>query len=150
MLLYFAARAQNVAELVEPALRRGAIVLCDRWTDSTFAYQGFGRGLGTEIVDRLDEIACRGRKPDLTIWVDIDLGTSLARARTRERAGDGSESRFEAEAAAFFEQVRAGYQALERREAGRVKRVEGGGSVEEVYRRVRHAFDEAWGRTGRV
>ena len=80
LLLYFASRAQNVDERIGPALRRGEIVLADRFTDSTLVYQGCGRGLGAETVLALDRIACRGLKPDLTLLVDIDVETSLARA----------------------------------------------------------------------
>ncbi|HBY64610.1 MAG TPA: dTMP kinase, partial [Solibacterales bacterium] len=81
LLLYFAARAQNVDEVVEAALERGEIVVCDRWTDSTLVYQGAGRGLGAEVVEQLDAVACRGLRPDLTICLEIDLATSLERDR---------------------------------------------------------------------
>ncbi len=80
LLLYFASRAQNVEEAILPALEQGRIVLSDRFTDSTLVYQGFGRGLGEEAVKALERIACRGLQPDLTIYLDIDLETSLARA----------------------------------------------------------------------
>src|SRR5262245_26548576 len=80
MLLYFAARAQNVDEILTPATARGEIVISDRWTDSTWAYQAFGRGLGVDVVRHLDRIACRGRKPDITFLIDIDLETGLRRA----------------------------------------------------------------------
>src|SRR5580704_13067802 len=83
LLLYFASRAQNVDEWIAPALQRGEVVLADRFTDSSLVYQGYGRGLGAENVLALDRIACRGLKPNVTILVDIDAGTSLARAHAR-------------------------------------------------------------------
>src|ERR1035438_10153339 len=81
ILLYFASRAQNVAEVIRPALACDRIVLCDRFTDSTLVYQGCGRGLGADVVLALDRIACEGLQPDLTVFIDIDLDESLARAR---------------------------------------------------------------------
>src|ERR1700730_8296060 len=81
ILLYFASRAQNVDEWIVPALGRGEIVLSDRFTDSSLVYQGCGRGLGVDAVAALERIACRGLKPRLTLLVDIDAETSLARAR---------------------------------------------------------------------
>src|SRR5579862_7743279 len=80
LLLYFASRAQNVDEVIRPALDAGRIVLCDRFTDSALVYQGCGRGLDTDVVRDLDRIACRGLKPDVTILIDIDLATGLTRA----------------------------------------------------------------------
>jgi dTMP kinase len=144
MLLYFAARAQNVDELLEPALRAGAIVLSDRWTDSTWAYQGFGRDLGTEVVSQLDRIACRGRRPDLTIWIDVGLEASLRRAfeRNREKAaaGEKDESRMDEQGQAFFSRVLEGYHRLTDAEPGRVIRIDGQGTPEEVADRVWRAF----------
>lgn len=140
MLLYFAARAQNVDEILTPATARGEIVLSDRWTDSTWAYQGFGRNLGVDVVQQLDEIACRGRKPDLTFWVDIDLETSLDRAKSRNRersaAGHEEESRMDDQSRTFFARVLEGYTALALAEPQRVARVNGRGSIQEVSERV--------------
>lgn len=141
MLLYFAARAQNVDEILTPAIGRGEIVVSDRWTDSTWAYQGFGRGLGTEVVQSLDRIACRGRRPDLTFWMDIDLETSLERARSRNRDQAAEETRMDDQERAFFERVLQGYQALAEAEPDRVVRVDGRGTVEEVAARVAAAYD---------
>jgi dTMP kinase len=144
MLLYFAARAQNVHELVTPATARGEIVISDRWTDSTWAYQGFGRGLGVEVVRRLDEIACAGRKPDLTIWVDVDLETSLGRARQRNE-NEAAADRMDAQSRAFYEKVLEGYRQLSVEEPGRVRRVDGRGTVDEVAQRVWVVFETLWG-----
>ena len=83
LLLYFASRAQNVQQVILPALENGSVVLCDRFTDSTLVYQGCGRGLDSATVLQLDAIACDGLRPDVTVLIDIDLETSLARARRR-------------------------------------------------------------------
>jgi dTMP kinase len=144
MLLYFAARAQNVAEVLLPALDRGEIVLSDRWTDSTWAYQGYGRGLGSSIVQDLDEIACRSHKPDLTLLFDIDLETSLARARSRNRETAADETRMDDQSRAFFEKVREGYETLAAALPERIVRVDGHGTVEEVAARVWNALQSRW------
>jgi dTMP kinase len=141
MLLYFAARAQNVDEILAPAMGRGEIVLSDRWTDSTWAYQGFGRGLGTEVVQTLDRIACRGRRPDLTFWIDIDLETGLQRARFRNRDQSAEETRMDDQSRTFYERVQQGYRALAEAEPDRVARVDGRGSVEEVTARIAAAYE---------
>ncbi|MFN3321954.1 MAG: dTMP kinase [Bryobacteraceae bacterium] len=140
LLLYFAARAQNVDELIRPALASGRIVVSDRFTDSTLAYQGVARGLGEEIVETLHRIACREVRPDLTICIDIDLETSIERARTRnrERENDGAatESRLDDEAAEFHGRVREAYLALAQREPERFRLVDGRGTIDEVAGRV--------------
>ncbi len=137
MLLYFAARAQNVDELLLPALERGEIVLSDRWTDSTYTYQGHGRMLGTGVVVELDRVACRGRQPDLTIWVDIDMQSGLDRARARNiKTGAAAESRMDEQERDFYARVREGYVELQTLAPERVKRVDGEGSPEEVAARV--------------
>lgn len=140
MLLYFAARAQNVEELLEPALARGAVVLSDRWTDSTYAYQGHGRRLGEKIVADLDRIACRGRTPDLTLWIDTDIEVSLNRARHRNTEQSSAETRMDEQSRAFYERVLQGYLALAQREPDRFVRVDGAGTLEEVAERVWEAY----------
>jgi dTMP kinase len=143
MLLYFAARAQNVDEILEPALARGAIVLSDRWTDSTLAYQGFGRELGTDVVEALDRIACRGRKPDLTLCLDVDVETGLQRARSRNRdQSEEDQSRMDEQSEAFYRRVKKGYDWLAANEPRRFRVVNGRGAVEEVAARVRAVFEE--------
>ncbi len=140
MLLYFAARAQNVHEVLEPALARSVTVFSDRWTDSTFAYQGYGRQLGERIVADLDEIACRGRKPDLTLWIDVELETSLQRARSRNALESAEGTRMDDQSRAFYERVHQGYSLLEEREPLRFVRVDGNGTLEEVAERVQAAY----------
>jgi len=149
MLLYFAARAQNVSEILVPALERGEMVISDRWTDSTWAYQGFGRNLGTAIVQDLDAIACRGRKPDLTFWIDIDLEASLSRARSRNRDEAATDTRMDDQSRAFFERVLKGYRTLAEREPERVVRIDGSGVPEAVAERVWRAFEAMRSSHGR-
>jgi dTMP kinase len=139
LLLYFASRAQNVDEVIRPALDSGHIVLCDRFTDSTLVYQGCGRGLDTEVVRDLDRIACRGLKPDLTFLIDIDVDTSLTRAKRRNERVGQSESRMDDESAAFHERVRQGYLALAKAEPDRIVIIDGRASVAEVGRLIRES-----------
>ncbi len=122
MALMFASRAQLIAEVVLPSLEAGKWVLCDRFTDSTEAYQGGGRQLGTEAVLRLHKLLCHNLWPDLTILMDSDVNASVTRARRRNlsTASGQDENRFEAESRAFFERVHAGFLAIARREPQRV------------------------------
>ena len=136
LLLYFASRAQNVDERILPALGRGEIVLADRFTDSSLVYQGCGRGLGAETVQALDGVACRGLKPHLTILVDIDVETSLARAHARNTAGSGSETRMDEQSLDFHRRVYDAYQALAACEPARIKRVDGRRPMDEVERAI--------------
>lgn len=150
LLLYFASRAQNVEEAILPALEHGRIVLSDRFTDSTLVYQGFGRGLGEEAVKTLESIACRGLKPDLTIYLDIDLETSLARARARNRAVEGErsvETRMDEQSAEFYRKVRAGYETLARREPERFRVIDGRRAPESVAADVWRAVAPILGET---
>jgi dTMP kinase len=132
LLLYFASRAQAVDELVRPALANGAIVLSDRWTDSTLVYQGCGRGLGADTVLTLDHIACRGLVPDLTLIVDIDLETSLARARVRNTETESSETRMDEQSFDFHRRVRDAYHKLAAEQPDRIRVVDGSASVETI------------------
>jgi dTMP kinase len=132
LLLYFSSRAQNVEQVIRPALSAGVTVLCDRFTDSTLVYQGCGRGLDMDVVFDLDRIACQGLKPDLTVLIDIDLKTSLMRARRRNRHTDSSESRIDEESHAFHERVRRGYLALARQEPERFAVIDGRAPIEDV------------------
>jgi dTMP kinase len=137
VLLMFAARAQNVEQWILPALHDGKIVISDRFTDSSIAYQGSGRGLGWERVFELDRIACRGLKPDLTICVDIDTETGLARAMAR----GGSETRLEEQAIEFHHKVREAYHELAQREPQRFRLIDGSGTPEAVAEKVLHEFN---------
>lgn len=136
LLLYFASRAQNVDEWILPALRRGEVVLSDRFTDSSLVYQGCGRGLGAEAVLALDRIACRGLKPDLTILVDVDPEASLARARARNLAEPHCETRMDDQSPEFHRKVYDAYRALAAAEPARVKIVDGRTDIDSIERAV--------------
>lgn len=136
ILLYFASRAQNVDEWIVPALGRGEIVLADRFTDSSLVYQGCGRGLGVEAVAALERVACRGLKPVLTLLVDIDAETSLARARARNVAEPHCETRMDDQSLEFHRMVYEAYHALAAREPERVKIVNGRADIDAIEREV--------------
>jgi dTMP kinase len=151
MALMFASRAQHIAEVIQPALERGQIVLCDRFTDSTEAYQGSGRKLGSEAVLKLHRILCGDLQPDLTILLDSDPAMSVGRARRRnQRASHGSnngsnknsskhhhdENRFEQETRAFFARVREGYMTIAKREPQRVVAVDASGTPRQTHGKI--------------
>lgn len=142
LLLYFASRAQNVEQVIRPALETGALVLCDRFTDSTLVYQGCGRGLDSTVVVQLDQIACQGLQPDITVLIDIDLETSLARARKRNLRVGQAESRIDDESAAFHDRVRQGYRALAAREPTRFLVIDGRAGIDVVYARILEALSQ--------
>lgn len=143
--LMFSDRAQAIAEVIRPALDRGAIVLCDRYTDSTEAYQGAGRELGSARVLALHRELC-GLDPDLTLLLLPDFEASLARARQRnQRTVDISgkdENRFETLGAEFFRRVYDQYQAIARREPLRVVAIESDAGVEEIHRHIISIVEE--------
>jgi dTMP kinase len=140
MALMFADRAQAIAEVIQPALDEGRIVVCDRFTDSTEAYQGGGRQLGSEIVLDLHRVICGNLKPDITILLLPSLNVSLARARrrnTREEAATGKdENRFELEQDAFHRRVWEKYHEIANREPERVVLIEGDLGIEEIQQRI--------------
>jgi len=145
MALMFASRTQHIAEVIEPALAAGSIVLCDRFTDSTEAYQGSGRRLGSEPVRELHRVLCGNLQPDLTLLLDSNPGASLGRARRRNQRALKSasrshdENRFEQETRAFFARVREGYLAIARREPGRVVIVDARGTPRQTHERILEA-----------
>ncbi|WP_263358174.1 dTMP kinase [Acidicapsa ligni] len=143
LAMMFADRAQAIEEIIAPALRTGKIVVCDRFTDSTEAYQGCGRELGSQIVLELHRLICNDLRPDLTILLLPDLAASLARARrrnTHQTSVTGKdESRFEQEQNSFFHRVYTGYKAIAAREPDRVLVIEGDLTVEEVHAQVTRA-----------
>jgi dTMP kinase len=143
LALMFASRAQHIAEVIQPALAHGRIVLCDRFTDSTEAYQGGGRKLGSRPVLELHRILCGDLQPDLTILMDSDVAASVERARRRNRAhagksgrGKSDENRFELENRAFFGRVRAAYMAIAAREPLRVTVVDARGPAQETHTQI--------------
>jgi len=131
LLMVFAARAQHLHEVIEPALRDGKWVLCDRFTDATYAYQGYGRGFVLREIEALEALVQRGRHPDLTLVFDIDPQLGMARARQRAEL-----DRFEEEELAFFEKVREGY--LSRAECdSRFKIIDASRSITDVQHALR-------------
>lgn len=151
LAMMFADRAQSIQEVIAPALATGQIVVCDRFTDSTEAYQGGGRELGSEIVRELHRVICGDLQPDLTILLLPDIKASLARARrrnTRQTATGGSdESRFEGEKDAFFGRVYEKYLEIAHREPMRVVVIDGDMTINQVHRQVINAVEaglEAW------
>jgi len=152
MALMFADRAQAIAEVIEPALSAGNIVLCDRFTDSTEAYQGGGRELGSEAVLELHRLLASNLQPDLTLLLLPSLEASLARARRRnqrvqEQAG-ADENRFEQEKDAFYSRVWQKYREIAAREPARVALVEGDLSIDQVHERVVAAVSARLGAKG--
>jgi len=143
LLLYAAARAQHLEELVRPELEAGKIVLCDRFSDATLAYQGYGRGLEEAMIGALDRMATAGLRPHLTILLDIDAAAGLARARGRNSSrGLETEARFENEELAFHERVRQGYLTLARADAGRFRVIDAAQTPDEIQREVRTIVDD--------
>jgi dTMP kinase len=143
LALMFAARAQHIAEVIQPGLAEGKIVLCDRFTDSTEAYQGGGRKLGHEPVLTLHRVLCGNMWPELTILMDSDVAASVDRARRRNRShsakigrGKSDENRFEQESRAFFGRVRSAYLAIAAREPQRMVVVDARGTPEATHRQI--------------
>jgi dTMP kinase len=136
----FSDRAQSIAEVIEPALEAGHVVLCDRFTDSSEAYQGGGRQLGSQVVRGLHAALCSGLEPDLTLLLLPDFDLSLARARRRNEraaAATGSdENRFEKEDSAFYRRVFDKYQEIAAREPLRVAVIDRDDSIDEVHQRI--------------
>ena len=146
MALMFADRAQAIAEVIEPALAAGRIVLCDRFTDSTEAYQGGGRQIGSKTVLELHRLVCGSLQPDLTLLLLPSLENSLERARRRndrQTAHDGKdEGRFEQEQEAFFSRVWQKYREIAAREPERVVLIEGNLGIDEVHEQMVEAVSE--------
>ncbi len=135
LLLMEAARSQHAREVILPALERGAVVLCDRYYDSTSAYQGGARNMESSLIDTLNLFAAAGRRPDLTLLFDLDIESGFRRAGKRGETA-GQYDRFEAEARSFHQQVREAFLAIARKEPERVRVIDAEGSVEEVEQRV--------------
>lgn len=145
LLLYEAARAQIVNEVIRPALNQGQIVLCDRFYDSTVAYQGYGRGLDVGLIDKLNMVATGGFKPDVTLMLSIDPERGLRRAMG-ETGGDGSGDRIEAAGLAFHKRVWTGFRAIAASEPKRVRLIDASGDIDEVQRHIAEALPELFAK----
>jgi dTMP kinase len=131
LLLVFAGRRDHLQKVIEPALAAGKTVLCDRFTDASFAYQGQGRGMDLAVLTTLEQWVQQGRQPDLTLWFDLPAETAAER-----RAAAREADRFEQQDLAFFERVRAGYAARAAAAPGRFARIDAGRPVAEVWAQI--------------
>ncbi len=138
LLLFLAARAQHVKQVIGPALKEGRVVLCDRFSDATIAYQGFGRGLDIDFIRRINDFSSAGLKPHFTLLFDLPVETGLRRAVERISSNKGmpAEDRFEREALEFHRRVREGYLSLAGDEPERFRIVDASKDIESVHREV--------------
>lgn len=141
VLLYYASRAQHVRQVIQPALKEGKIVLCDRYNDATLAYQGYARSVQWDILNQLQKYVVDQVQPDLTLLLDMPAEKGLKRAleRAQNLAPDQKEDRMEKEALNFHESVRQGYLDLAAKQADRFVLIDASLGVEEVYKRVFNA-----------
>ena len=139
LLLYNAARVQHIKEIIMPALLRGDVVITDRFSDSTMAYQGYGRGIDLKLINALDSIATGSLRPNLTILLDIDVETGLMRNRNIQK-----HDRLELEDVSFHEKVRKGFLNIAANEQERIKLVDCSGDMEEVHRKIVAIVDAFW------
>jgi dTMP kinase len=141
-MMVFASRRQNLVEVIEPSLEAGLHVLCDRFTDSTLAYQGVGRGLPEEWILALDELATGGRRPDFTLLFDLPAEVALGRGQSSERRKAGAVDRIDKEGLAFYEKVRGAYLAMVEAEPERFRVVNSAGTKEETWAEVEQVLRE--------
>lgn len=141
LLLYEASRAQLVHEVIRPALSQGRIVLCDRFADSTVAYQGYGRGLDLDLIGRLNGLATEGLRPDLTFFLDLDPAMGLLRATRRVAERQERHDRIEGEVLAFHQRVRSGYGAIAAAEPERVIVLDASRGMTEIESDIRRRVD---------
>ncbi|MFY9268857.1 MAG: dTMP kinase [Candidatus Manganitrophaceae bacterium] len=136
LLLYFASRVQHLKEVVLPALAQGKIVLCDRFSDATLAYQGDGRGIPAREIEIIGRFATDGLRPDLTLLLDIDVKSGLARLKNR-----GEINRLDLETLSFHEAVRKGYRKLAKRNRRRIQTISADAGVEQIAKKIRKVVD---------
>lgn len=145
LFLYLADRAQHVHEVIRPALASGRLVLCDRFTDSTLAYQGYGRGVDLDMLRRLNQVASHGITPDVTFLLDCPVEVGLSRTAQRNmnlKSGGSREDRFEQERADFHERVRRGFLELARVEPKRIYVLDASRPTEEVHHEIKKIVDQ--------
>lgn len=137
LLLYAADRAQHVEAVLRPALAEGALILCDRFTDSTVAYQGYGRGLDLTLIHQLNQIATNGLVPDLTLWLNVDPQLGLTRANHR-----GNADRMEQNSLDFHHQVQQGFATLAKQHPNRIIEIDASRSEDEVFATIQKVLEE--------
>jgi dTMP kinase len=137
LLLYMASRAQLVSKVILPALKQGKIVICDRFYDSSLAYQGYGRGLDKKMIEYLNRISVSNTKPDLTILIDIPIKIFVQRMRENDKKKD----RIEKEKIDFYRRVREGYLKIAQKEKRRFRIIDGSNKIEEVWEEVKSSID---------
>lgn len=147
-LVVFASRRQHLIEVIEPALAGGRHVLCDRFTDSTRAYQGAGRGLAAERIEALDRLATGGRDPDLTLLFDLPAERARRRGQGGDRVAAGTVDRLDREKLEFYERVRTGYLEIARTAGERVRVIDAGGSVDETEAEMLALLEGFFGELG--
>jgi len=151
LLLYEAARAQHINEVIKPLLKKGIIVLCDRFNDATLAYQGYGRKIDLTLIEKLNHLASQGVKPNLTFLLDCPSDLGLKRALQRNRISrNEKEGRFEKEKIQFHHQVRKGYLAIARKEPQRVRVIDTRAGEDKVFEKIREIVDEVLVRSSEL
>jgi dTMP kinase len=136
LLLFYASRSQNITEKIIPALERGEMVICDRFYDASMAYQGYGRGIPLDFIEKVTELVCNGYRPELTVLLDIAPAVGLTRARARNNARGNDEGRFEMEDLHFYTRIRDGYLDLAKREPKRIQVIEADRTIDNVHRDI--------------
>lgn len=140
LMMVFASRRQHLLEVIDSALDAGIHVLCDRFTDSTYAYQGAGRGVDPELIDAVDRIATGRRRPDRTLLFDLPADAARLRGHSESRLEEGTADRLDAEEVAFYERVRDGYLQQARQEPERIQVIDSSGSKQATERQVDEAL----------
>lgn len=136
LLLFYASRSQNILEKIEPSLARGEVVICDRFYHASMAYQGYGRGIPIEFIEKLTDLVCGERRPEITILLDIEPEVGLARARSRNSKRSEDEGRFEMEEIPFYTRIRNGYLELASRESNRIQIVAANRSIDAIHKEI--------------
>jgi len=148
LFLYEAARAQHIQEVIQPLLRKKVVILCDRFSDASVAYQGYGRGISLRWVEQLNRIAAGGIKPHLTFLLDCPSNTGLKRALKRNLRNANKEDRFEREKIQFHDRVRRGYLFLAQKDPSRIKVIDTRHGEGMVFQEMRQHIDQLLRRKG--
>jgi dTMP kinase len=136
LLLFYASRSQNILEKIEPSLAQGDVVICDRFYHASMAYQGYGRGIPIDFIEKLTDLVCGSRRPEITILLDIEPEIGLTRARARNSKRVEDEGRFEMEDVRFYTKIRNGYLELASREPERIRLIDADRPIAEVHQNI--------------